>query len=1000
MPPSDPEKSLGGDATFAGSGKPSGSSPDVSLGDERTLGDSRSGQNTVIDDIEVIDLEARYKVEGTLGQGGMGAVLLATDTRLDRRVAIKRILGEAAGNRMAVQRFLTEAKAIAAINHPNVVQIHDYGRAKDGPFLIMEYVDGGSLLDRCRESALPIEEAIDIACQLCDGLAKAHDLGIIHRDIKPANVLLTKDGIPKLTDFGLAKAQASDHGQTMTGAVLGTPDFMPPEQRRDASLVDHRSDLWSLAATIYQMVTGRSPKIIRFDLLPAALTKVLGKALEDAKESRYQTARELRDALKVSLRSAAPATIATVGEGQCPACGVQNDSKRKFCRGCGGLLESPCLKCSEPMPVWEEICGSCGAKQTPIVESRRVEMAAAQAKAEGLLGDLAFDEAIAIATRLHDEPHPRLCHLQKWAETFVEEVGKARAHQIERAAESLAEALKHEAAYDYLSGVATLESIPDAMRSVALPGAREPVAAAIARLSQKQAASRRLETLLRERIAAKSIDGLLPEVDELLVLHPNRQDVRRLRQQLIDRQQRQAAARDESLRKATALVEAHDYEGALTALSGVAAAASTAEVTNLRKQASIFASEAQDLATSIRRAQAAGKLDGLLTSLDRYLQLKPAEPEFVALRQSIVAHQQAIDGKRRSLVTYAEKLLAEYRYQEAAHALDEMSAEIETPALLQLRSRVRNTLIELSGLRSQIRSALAEKSLEGLLDTVNRYLRLNPNDGEARALMQKLFAREEELAKDFEAFCTNVRSLLEVGNWREALVTVRQRKPRSQEMSSWTKQLSMATAVRDAEYAEALVVRTRRTEAWNKRGFLAVLILVFVGPLFLVAATALYFVPSIAILQSARAWSWALVVGSGVQMGAFGICVHFPFLWRVPLEVAACVAAYGAIVMLGGDRVLQQGYAAACIGSWVLDIGHIWPFLFTNIDRQIALLESLGAAEPPAHKAPVTTPTRSDLVLCPDCGASVSPHRLATHLAEKCNARRYAKSILPIYGEK
>jgi serine/threonine protein kinase len=199
----DNDISLSDEATFAGLPRPP--RDDVSIGDERTLGDGLSGQDTTIDDIEVIDLEARYRGEGTLGQGGMGAVMLATDTRLDRKVAIKRILGEAAGNRMAVNRFLTEAKSIAALNHPNIVQIYDYGRAKDGPFLIMEYVDGGSLLDRCRDGAMPLEQVIDMVCHVCDGLAKAHDLGIIHRDIKPANVLLTKDGIPKLTDFGLAK---------------------------------------------------------------------------------------------------------------------------------------------------------------------------------------------------------------------------------------------------------------------------------------------------------------------------------------------------------------------------------------------------------------------------------------------------------------------------------------------------------------------------------------------------------------------------------------------------------------------------------------------------------------------------------------------------------------------------------------------------------------------------------------------------------------------------
>jgi Protein kinase domain len=126
----DPEKSLSDEATFAGHQRPQRA--DVSLGDERTLGDAAGSQDTILEDIEVVDLEARYRMDGTLGQGGMGAVLLATDTRLDRKVAIKRILGEAAGNRMAVNRFLTEAKSIAALNHPNIVQIYDYGRAKDG----------------------------------------------------------------------------------------------------------------------------------------------------------------------------------------------------------------------------------------------------------------------------------------------------------------------------------------------------------------------------------------------------------------------------------------------------------------------------------------------------------------------------------------------------------------------------------------------------------------------------------------------------------------------------------------------------------------------------------------------------------------------------------------------------------------------------------------------------------------------------------------------------
>ncbi|MCP3694336.1 MAG: serine/threonine protein kinase, partial [Planctomycetaceae bacterium] len=247
-------------------------------------------------EMPLVDLSERYEIQDVLGKGGMGEVLRALDTRLKRPVAIKRVLGEMARSKKALSRFLTEAQSIAALNHFNIVQIYDYGRDAEGPFIIMELVEGESLQERLREGALELEEAVKLTCQLCDGLAVAHDQGIVHRDIKPANILLTKRGEPKLTDFGLARQETVDHGQTQAGAVLGTIDFMPPEQRRDATATDGRSDLWSLAATLYQMVTGKSPKIIKFNNVPQALQDVLGKALEDAPGERYQTATDLSEA--------------------------------------------------------------------------------------------------------------------------------------------------------------------------------------------------------------------------------------------------------------------------------------------------------------------------------------------------------------------------------------------------------------------------------------------------------------------------------------------------------------------------------------------------------------------------------------------------------------------------------------------------------------------------------------------------------------------------------
>ncbi|MCP4890946.1 MAG: protein kinase, partial [Planctomycetaceae bacterium] len=277
-----------------------------------------------------------------------------------------------ASNPTAVKRFLKEARSIAAVSHPNIVQVHDYGRDKEGPFLIMEYVSGGTLHDRCKQGPIPMEEAVGLVCQLCDGLSKAHAANIIHRDIKPSNVLVTTDGFPKLTDFGLAKFETvgMERSMTVDGAVLGTPDFMPPEQRRDASLVDHRSDLWSLAATLYQMVTGESPRIIRIKKLPNQLRDLLDQALETSPDERFQQAIDFGSALKASLTEASVDVAANVdlGAGECAKCHTRNDSQRKFCRECAASLRVPCLGCESEIPIWDKVCGECGAKQLELIE--------------------------------------------------------------------------------------------------------------------------------------------------------------------------------------------------------------------------------------------------------------------------------------------------------------------------------------------------------------------------------------------------------------------------------------------------------------------------------------------------------------------------------------------------------------------------------------------------------------------------------------------------------
>jgi serine/threonine protein kinase len=302
-PPDQPDF-LGQDVTFQGERE---KEPEIerSMGEHDTRGDALSSipdvqgpASTVDDSLPIVDLSERYEVQKELGKGGMGKVLLAVDKRLDRPVAIKRLLEELGSSQKAGQRFLTEAKSIAALNHYNIVQIHDFGRDKDGPFIIMELVDGQSLAERLDQGPLELQEAVTMTCQLCNALSKAHEKGIIHRDIKPANILLTKDGIPKLSDFGLARQETADHGQTAVGAILGTIDFMSPEQRVDATTVDARSDLWSLAATFYQMVTGSSPRVIDLEDVPQQLRPVISRALKREPDARFQDGESFRNALQ------------------------------------------------------------------------------------------------------------------------------------------------------------------------------------------------------------------------------------------------------------------------------------------------------------------------------------------------------------------------------------------------------------------------------------------------------------------------------------------------------------------------------------------------------------------------------------------------------------------------------------------------------------------------------------------------------------------------------
>jgi tRNA A-37 threonylcarbamoyl transferase component Bud32 len=275
-----------------------------------------------------------YQVEELLGQGGMGAVYKARDTRLGRLVALKVLLPEFTRDEDRKGRFLQEARAAAAVTHPAIAQVYDVDEGPEGLFIAMELVEGKTVKALIQGRELDLLGALEIAQQVGSGLQKAHEAGIVHRDIKPENIVVTPDGHAKILDFGLAKlleptAPQAPEGishmetlaKTQAGFVLGTLRYMSPEQARGQA-VDHRSDIFSLGIVLYEMVTGQLPfsgntaldtlHAIAFEEtrpmtalrpnLPPSLQRVVTRCLRKRAQDRYPDAKELVGDLKTVQR--------------------------------------------------------------------------------------------------------------------------------------------------------------------------------------------------------------------------------------------------------------------------------------------------------------------------------------------------------------------------------------------------------------------------------------------------------------------------------------------------------------------------------------------------------------------------------------------------------------------------------------------------------------------------------------------------------------------------
>ncbi len=264
-------------------------------------------------------LEGAYRITRLVGEGGMGAVYEAVQLRLNKRVAVKLMARDLAANREALARFHREAEITSHLGHPHLVTVVDFGQAESGePYLVMEYLEGEDLDHRLRRvGRMPIEAAVHVTRQVASALGAAHDQGIVHRDLKPGNVFLLQiPGEPdfvKVLDFGISKVKAARTQLTSASAVMGTPNYMSPEQATGMiEEIDHRTDQWALACIAWEMLLGRGPfvaddvaallyQIINLDPhplaprvpgLPPEVERVLRRALSKQSADRFSSIRE------------------------------------------------------------------------------------------------------------------------------------------------------------------------------------------------------------------------------------------------------------------------------------------------------------------------------------------------------------------------------------------------------------------------------------------------------------------------------------------------------------------------------------------------------------------------------------------------------------------------------------------------------------------------------------------------------------------------------------
>jgi sulfatase modifying factor 1 len=332
--------------------------------------------------------------------GGMGVVYHARDTLLGVDVAIKRMQRRLLGDPAAEKRFIQEARTQIRLSHPHIVRMYTINEDDHGPYMVLEWVPGVNLQHLSDTGQRPaLEEAVQWVLQIANALHFAHGMGFVHRDVKPGNILLRKvDRQPLLTDFGIVADKREFRGASsisVPGVILGTIDFMAPEQANGSSDIDHRADQWALGAVLAWLLTGKTMKVLWPEILPQHLRDVVRRATEERPQDRFNSLTEFAIMLKRSVapaaadpfqtrrdttdntRTAVPDPIAASGvPGKCWHCENRNPDDAEFCGVCGKTLRDHCLNsaCQHTIGVWQRFCSKCGTDQQRQREERQQQI--------------------------------------------------------------------------------------------------------------------------------------------------------------------------------------------------------------------------------------------------------------------------------------------------------------------------------------------------------------------------------------------------------------------------------------------------------------------------------------------------------------------------------------------------------------------------------------------------------------------------------------------------